>query len=187
MRGEYVTATWTHDGASFVPAAYRRACRYEAFIPDHVEEFNDPLPAAAAGVVADAEAAVRSLNDQGGAALTPLARLLLRTESIASSKVEGLQVDARSLARAEADSETGKSVGATAGEVLANIDAMELAIEESSGATDLGPDHLIAIHSALMQHAPNAHIAGKVRTSQNWIGGNDYNPCGAEFVPPPAT
>src|SRR3989442_6553088 len=22
-------------------------------------------------------------------------------------------------------------------------------------------------------------------TSQNWIGGNDYNPCGADFVPPP--
>ena len=28
-------------------------------------------------------------------------------------------------------------------------------------------------------------IAGVVRTAQNWIGGNDYNPCGATFVPPP--
>ena len=36
-----------------------------------------------------------------------------------------------------------------------------------------------------MAHAPNRHIAGKVRTVQNWIGGNDYNPCGADFVPPP--
>jgi Fic family protein len=24
-----------------------------------------------------------------------------------------------------------------------------------------------------------------VRTRQNWIGGNDYNPCGADFGPPP--
>jgi Fic family protein len=24
-----------------------------------------------------------------------------------------------------------------------------------------------------------------MRTEQNWIGGNDYNPCGADFVPPP--
>ena len=28
-------------------------------------------------------------------------------------------------------------------------------------------------------------IAGVVRASQNWIGGNDYTPCGADFVPPP--
>jgi Fic family protein len=28
-------------------------------------------------------------------------------------------------------------------------------------------------------------LAGRLRTQQNWIGGNDYNPCGAEFVPPP--
>ena len=27
--------------------------------------------------------------------------------------------------------------------------------------------------------------AGKLRDSQNWIGGNNYNPCGASFVPPP--
>ncbi len=37
----------------------------------------------------------------------------------------------------------------------------------------------------LMRRAPNAAIAGKVRTSQGWIGGNDYNPCGADYVPPP--
>lgn len=37
-----------------------------------------------------------------------------------------------------------------------------------------------------MERTVNAdRIAGQVRTSQNWIGGNDYNPCGADFVPPP--
>ena len=30
-----------------------------------------------------------------------------------------------------------------------------------------------------------AHRPGSCATSQNWIGGNDYNPCGADFVPPP--
>ena len=29
------------------------------------------------------------------------------------------------------------------------------------------------------------HVAGVVRTDQNWIGGNNYNPCGAGFVGPP--
>lgn len=31
----------------------------------------------------------------------------------------------------------------------------------------------------------NSQIAGQVRTTQNWIGGNNYNPCGASFVGPP--
>jgi Fic family protein len=28
-------------------------------------------------------------------------------------------------------------------------------------------------------------VAGRLRDSQSWIGGNDHNPCGADFVPPP--
>ena len=27
--------------------------------------------------------------------------------------------------------------------------------------------------------------SGQIRTVQNWIGGSDYNPCNADFVPPP--
>lgn len=185
MRGRYVAATWKYDGDAYVPPRHRRPCRYKAFIPDEVGEFNDALAAELAGVVADAEEAVRALNDRARPALKPLARLLLRTESIASSKVEGLQVGTRALARAEAAAEAGKHIGATANEVLANVDAMELAIEESSVATDLALAHIVAIQKTLMSRAPNSHIAGKLRTTQNWIGGNDYNPCGAQFVPPP--
>lgn len=44
----------------------------------------------------------------------------------------------------------------------------------------------MVIHARLMAHVVNAQrIAGVLRTTQNWIGGNDYNPCGADFVPPP--
>jgi Fic family protein len=39
----------------------------------------------------------------------------------------------------------------------------------------------------LLERASNSQIAGRLRTTQNWIGGNDYNPCGAAFVPPPPT
>ena len=114
----------------------------------------------------------------------PQARLLLRTESIASSKVEGLQVDVRDLATGEARADTTGKVDQTTAEVLANIDAMELAIEEATHVEQFGRDHITAIHHRLM--APTRErIAGRTRTSQNWIGGNDYNPCGADFVPPP--
>ena len=60
------------------------------------------LDAHTAGLISEAELAIRSLNDTGGPALAPLARLLLRTESIASSKIEGMQLGVRELARAEA-------------------------------------------------------------------------------------
>jgi Fic family protein len=36
-----------------------------------------------------------------------------------------------------------------------------------------------------MAGAPNGHVGGRIRTTENWIGGNDYNACGADFVPPP--
>jgi Fic family protein len=109
----------------------------------------------------------------------------LRTESIASSKVEGLQVDARDLARAEARSDLGRRPGTTAAEILGNVDAMHSLSTEAASVTGFDSQRIVAIHEALMRVAPNSSIAGKVRTVQNWIGGNDYNPCGAAFVPPP--
>lgn len=185
MRGRYISQTWTHDPSLYAPPKYRKACRYEAFVPDGVNDFNPAIPVELAGIVSEAEAATRSLNDQARPALRPLARLLLRTESIASSKVEGLQADARSLAQAEAKADVGKNVGSDVAEVLANIDAMELAVEETAAQLAITVDGLVDIHETLMRRAPNASIAGRIRDVQNWIGGNDYSPCGAEFVPPP--
>lgn len=138
-----------------------------------------------AGVVSEAEHAIRTLNNTTGRALAPLARLLLRTESIASSKVEGMQLDVQELARAEARVESGLNASATAMEVLANIDAMVLAVDQAALVQRFGVPEIIAIHRRLMQRAENKHIAGRVRMQQNWIGGNHHNPCGADFVPPP--
>jgi Fic family protein len=136
-------------------------------------------------VVSDAQTAINRLNSVSGPTLVPLARLLLRTESIGSSKVEGLQLNARDLARAEARLETGRKASQTAAEIVANIDAMELAIHHASAAAVVTVDEIISIHKSLMASAPNSGIAGIIRTEQNWIGGNNYNPCGADFVPPP--
>jgi hypothetical protein len=57
------------------------------------------LDAGVAGVISEAENAIRLLNETAGSGVSPLARLLLRAESIASSRVEGLQLDVRELAR----------------------------------------------------------------------------------------
>jgi Fic family protein len=169
----------------YAPARYRRPCSYEAYIPDPLAGIEFHLTGPIAGVVSDAEKAIVDLNRRAGDALRPLARLLLRTESVASSKVEGMQVDARSLARAEVQYDAGRRIGSEAAEILANIDAMQLAIERAASARVVTPKDLTSIHRVLMASAPHPSRPGRIRRVQNWIGGNDYNPCGADFVPPP--
>ena len=186
MPSRRIALIWQHDPTLYAPARYRRACSYEAYVPAPMDELVVSMGAATAGIVSDAEGAIRHLNASARPALAPLARLLLRTESIASSKVEGLHVGVRELARAEAKVEAGQRVGPTALEVLANIDAMQLAVDTASFAREFTSDQLTTIHARLITTAPNAsRIAGRIRTTQNWIGGNDYNPCGADYVPPP--
>jgi Fic family protein len=184
VRGRLIHSIWPHDPTRYAPARYRRGCEYDAFVPDPIGDLSLDLPGGVAGAVSEAEKAISDLNAEPRPELAPLARLLLRTESIASSKVEGLQVGTRNLARAEAGESAGRRIGAEAAEILANIDAMQYAIEEAT-ADDLTVEAITEIHRVLMVRAPNPAIAGQVRERQNWIGGNDYNPCGATYVPPP--
>jgi Fic family protein len=186
MPGHTETRTWSFNPAAGAPASYRKACKYHAFIPDQLASVQLSLDAETAGAVSEAENAVSSLNHLAEPGLKPLARLLLRTESIASSKVEGMQLGVRALAKAETIRDTGAGkIGTDAAEILANIDAMDLAIEKAAAIETFSVAEIEAIHRLLMDKAWNAHVAGRVRTTQNWIGGNDYNPCGADFVPPP--
>ena len=105
--------------------------------------------------VSEAEQLVTELNRSAGPELVALARLLLRTESIASSKVEGMQADARQLARAEARRRAGRGIGHQAAEIIANIDAMELAVKQAASAERLRPADLCAIHEALPAGSPS--------------------------------
>ena len=185
MPGRHIRQFWRYDPTLYAPAKYRRACAYDAFMPDRLADLSLTLDGAAAGIVSDAEGSIRELNAHRSDALAALARLLLRTESLSSSRVEGLSVGARALARAELRAEAGMRVGPTAREVLSNIDAMQAAMDAASTDCPFAETDIAGIHERVMASAPNNQVAGRVRTVQNWIGGNDYNPCGADFVPPP--
>ena len=184
MRGRYERRTWEANPAlTQAPPRYRRACEYEIFLPEPLKADAYDLPGELATVVSEAEVAISQLN-HFGPRLAPLARFLLRTESIASSKVEGLQVDAKQLARAEVRDDIGRKASVEALEILANVDAMQFAVEETASVARITPYEIIDVHRVLMERS-NRRIAGRPRDKQNWIGGNDYNPCGANFVPPP--
>jgi Fic family protein len=186
MGGRFIERVWEADLARDTPAKYRKACKYQAYIPDQLGVLKPEVGLELAGLISDAEARIRALNEMARRALAPLSRLLLRTESIASSKVEGLAAGVREIARAEAklDSGEGRTSG-TAVDVIANIDAMETAIHEGADAHEFGVAEIRKIHERLMVKSSHPHQAGQLRTVQNWIGGNDYNPCGSDFVPPP--
>ncbi len=62
---------------------------------------------------------------------------------------------------------------------------MKRAIALGTQAVPLTVAEVEDIHRTLLRFTADAKIAGIVRTKQDWIGGNDYNPIGAGYVPPP--
>ncbi len=111
---------------------------------------------------------------------------MLRAESVASSKIEGLEAGPRRLLDAEnVLALGGEAADRIAVEVLANVAAMEAAVELGSSTDTITLDDLLGIHRTLMERSATPGIGGVVRTVQNWIGGSNYNPCSAAFVPPP--
>lgn len=183
---ELVRRTWEPQGASGLPRYDRRGCDYHAYVPDPVADREFSLAGATAADVADAEAAVTRLNGRVTtlADTEALARLLLRAEAVASSHIEGLQVGARRLLRAEAaGAAAGAATDVTAAEVLGNIEAMDVAVRLTDGP--LTPGDILEMHRRLLSSTDRHPYAGQFRDQQNWIGGSSYNPCAAAFVPPP--
>ncbi len=166
----------------------RRGCFYDAYIADPLAGWDPSITAHVAADIADAESAVRALNDAGTShvSLEGLARFLLRAESVASSRIEGLQLGTRRLALAEAAIALGGDAGdRVAAEVLGNIAAMEAAVELALSSSRFELDDLMWVHRTLMDSSSAPELGGVVREEQNWIGGSSYNPCSAAFIPPP--
>ena len=166
----------------------RRPCDYAVYIPDPLVGRRFVLDGDVAADVADAEAALVRL-DAAASALADteaLARLLLRAEAVASSRIEGLEVGGRRLLRAQAAQQLGEEPrDITAVEVLGNIEAMAWAVEAVPPGGAISMEIMIEAHRRLLAGTRLAEYGGRIRTVQNWIGGSDYNPCAAAFVPPP--
>ena len=175
---------WTPDLTAFGGRRSRRKFYYDAFVPPLIADLDLPLDAEVAGVVTEAEVAVRALNAESPrlGSLEVLARQLLRAEAVASSRIEGLEMSHRRLARAAA---APQDADASARAVLGNVRAMERAIEIGANAKTITTARLIELHRELFRETPDAPRAGKLRRTQNWLGGREGSPLGAEFIPPP--
>jgi Fic family protein len=183
-----VRRRWLADDTSGLPRRDRASCDYKAYVPDLLVGRLLRLDGDVAADVADAEAAVTRFDTRAVALADTeaLARLLLRAESVASSKIEGLEVGGRRLLRAEAATALGEDArDVTATEVLRNIQAMTWALGAVGHGDDITLDHLLEAHRRLLDGTRLQEFGGKIRDEQNWIGGSSFNPCTAEFVAPP--
>jgi Fic family protein len=179
---------WEPRFDSGLTRADRCGCAYDAYVPDPLERQSFVLDGAVAADLADAQTAIFALDAHALALgnTEALARLLLRAESVASSKIEGLEVGPRRLLRAEAAQADNLPIrDVTAGEVLANTAAMQYAVTTIGEDDDIRLEHLLETHRVLLTGSRLSAYAGAIRTEQNWIGGSSYNPCSAAYVPPP--
>ena len=106
---------WQSEVSAGLPRKDRQSCEYAAYVPDLLVGRRVVLDGTVAADVADAEAAITRLNLDARALVDTeaLARLLLRAESVASSKIEGLEIGPRRLLEAEA----ARALGETSADV----------------------------------------------------------------------
>jgi Fic family protein len=154
----------------------RHAGPYEAAVVPHIAKLSVSLPSGALALADEASTEIARFDAEMGAEIAPFGAILLRSESSSSSKIENLTSGARAIALAE----LGNDDKLNASEIVANVRAMQAAIDL---ADRLDADAVLAMHSALM-HRHHPETAGRWRAEQVWIGGGDFGPHGAAFVAP---
>jgi Fic family protein len=151
-------------------------------LPPLIAELHYDLPAAQADAVSDATRQIM-LTDLGwGERLGALGRFLLRTESVASSKIEHVEARTEDFARALVGVKSNASATSMVAATKALTDLVDKAVE--SGGLSVG-SILLAHRTLMAEDLTEARFAGRLRPMQNWIGGSDYSPRGADYIPPP--
>lgn len=183
--GRYERHSWTPNRAGPVKK-HRRGGFYDAFVPATIAARSFQLDDEAVAAVAEATKALVELNGSSPrlAALSALAKNLMRSEAIASSRLEGLVLSQKRLARAAYKGHGRRADDRRAAEILANVSALEQAIALGTRAESIAVSDIEDVHRTLLRFTFD-EIAGVLREAQNWIGGSDYHPLDAAFVPPP--
>jgi Fic family protein len=167
---------------------------FAAYEPDLLRGRQLRLSAELAAEVAEVDRLVRAFNDAAPTSphLESLARFLLRSEAVASSRIEGVVASARAIAHLELmlatkagdDQRTHRGISDSAREVVNNVLALRRAVTALSETEAVTVDDINGLQAALMVETEQGESSGYLRTVQNWVGGNAYGPHGAEYVPP---
>lgn len=175
-------AQWESTLDSGVPRADRNSGTYRRYVPDIIDGVGLAVAGELSREVTAVERSIRALNGPGAEGLAGIARFLLRSEAIASSRIEGIAPSAQQVALAElGQSETVRGVSEQARLVANNMTIVRGATTDLVQAPTLTVDHIVELHRSLLPDDPRHH---GLRTVQNWIGSSSWTPIGAAFVPP---
>ena len=168
---------WSPTDTSHLSSKDKKPGRYLAYVPN---ELPSELPAISAEANALSEQAHQALIRADERLATTggfLNHLLIRSEAISSSWIEGNRVSGKRVALAEV---LGRG-DATALAVLQNVRQTENALKLlGDPETPLTVRHLEELH-----HTISPDLSFGLRTVQNWVGGTGWSPLRADFVPPP--
>jgi Fic family protein len=152
-----------------------------ASVPPFLAVLDLELPERVVRSTEQAIAAVRRSSDTLPASWEPLARLLLRSEGVASSALEEIRAPLEDVAVAEiAPLVTGPSAW-----VADNLSVVAAAVD-SARREPLSGDLILDWHRRLMEHAiPHLDqaLVGRFRDRPGWVGGR--TPLEAAYVAPP--
>ena len=185
--GRYARAVWESD-AEGPTRRDRLGGVYHPYVPDFIANSEPSLSMDAARACEEAAVALSELDARTRymATAESLSRILLRSEAISSSRIEGLEMNAQRLLEIEALDElgVGHRTDAVEAQVLANLQAMQEGIEAAARSGFIALEDLLRLHKELLASSRMREYGGKLRQTQNWIGGSWYHPLSAAYVPP---
>jgi Fic family protein len=173
--------TVPYAGASRGPKTDRLFIEVTVSLPPRIATLDYVAPRDLIPQLDDATHAIIAL-DAGSRGLASLGQFLIRTESVASSKIEHIEASADDYARALGGIKSNDS----ATSMVAATHAITAMVDRAGHSGEITLESILDAHHTLMISDPqDGRYAGKLRTVQNWIGGSDFSPRGAIHVPPP--
>lgn len=157
-----------------------RSYEYVPNQPAPLAEYEFGFPAEVTLALAEA---ARVLGGVPQVPVAGIATVLYRSESSASSLIEGVGPGPRRILEAEFADEAELD-DEPARRVVANLAALRAAIATPVPAS---VEDILDWHRLLMEGHPKMRpeTIGSFRTGQNWIGGDAFGPRDAEYIPPP--
>lgn len=184
MMGEWVEQKWCPSDAPALPRRSRKAGRYLAYVPDRLDSPTPPVSRAVATRAAELESRIVELTGRHPGAtrgIEGVSRFLLRSEALASSKIEGMTPGPDEVAIAELVGRDNVGGFSRTAALVANNVAVLRGLGAGDPARPLTVADIVDMHARLLDHE---RLTG-LRTVQNWIGGSDRHPIDAAYVPPP--
>jgi Fic family protein len=185
----YVDLLWNPEDTAQLSRKDRAPGHYRAYVPNELGTELPQLGRDAQQAAEDALTVLARADERIGTRGGYLNHLLIRSESISSSWIEGNRVTPKKLAIAELLQGTsrGQSPAGPAArvalDVVANVRATEEAIAELADRRR----PVTTADIASLQHRIEPRLDVGLRRVQNWVGGPGWSPLRADFVPPPAS